>query len=173
MDPHHDPIYQLLRMAKAKGKIKKGAAKPRRQPNKELAKKGVLTDRHSHKVADEVFWRVLENNGGLYTPTANALMQEFPGLSYTRGAVQIRAEKQPERLAAIREGLVDEAEKGLRMLVRTGGGEPGVMLNAIKYYLDRLGALRGYGAKPVEVTASAGEEGAETPAVSLTIKIAQ
>lgn len=104
------------------------------------------------KLTDKQFWTILRKNAGLYARTARAIEKEW-GIDYTRQAVKLRAERQPDRLADILEETVDLAEEGLHDLMRNP--LPNIRLKAIELYLKSKGSNRGYHQK--EAVSHSGE----------------
>jgi hypothetical protein len=72
---------------------------------------------------------------------------------YTRQSVWKRATGDPEQLGDIIEEALDIAEEGLQSLIRTA--PPNVRLQAIQFFLKAKGKSRGYGDKPLEISATA------------------
>jgi hypothetical protein len=162
-------------MAKAKRK-KATTIKPSKAPR--LQPEVVNVASKTHKVADVVFWQVFAECGGAYAATARALVRMYPGLSYSRAAVQLRAMRYPEKLKEVRDKIVDDAEEALHDIINDDADAFGkaARVRAAMYVLDKRGKDRGYGTEKtgVNVNVNKGEgEADDTAAVSLTIKIAQ
>lgn len=136
--------------------------------------KTVNQDNITHKISDDIFWKVLEECSGQYTKTA-VMIQETYAVEYGRSAVQQRAMRQPERLSAIRDKIVDDAEEALHDIINDAGdpfGKP-ARVKAAMYILNKKGAARGYHEKPAEISATLDQGEGDAKPISLTIKIAQ
>lgn len=128
----------------------------------------------THKLSNAEFWTILRDNGGLFARTAKAIERKYK-ISFSRSAVKQRADTEPHLLNDIIEESLDIAEEGILFLMKQKG-DIAVQLNAIKYYLNKKGASRGYGERAIELNATAGavnNDEACAAAVSLTIKIAE
>jgi hypothetical protein len=106
------------------------------------------------KVSDENFWKILEANMGLYENTSRMIKKQL-GVSYTRAACYIRANKEPERLKQIYEVRIDIAETTLLQNLKSS--DQRVSQKAAEFLLKTIGKTRGYYEKS-EVKILTGQE---------------
>lgn len=156
-------------MSKSNAIAQQKQSKPKAKPKP----KRKLNAQHLN---DELFWKALEENAGLFARTKRYIEQKYK-ITYTRSAIEIRAKKEPERLAQIQEQFVDDAEETVVTIMRIG--QPALRLKAAEIILKAKGRRRGYSDRPsVEVSATTGQPGAEGSAeqpvqTTLIIKVAQ
>jgi hypothetical protein len=138
--------------------------KPKKSATKAVKRKGakakapVAAEKKGYKLSDAEFWAMLRANGGLFSRTARAIEAKFQ-IPFTRQAVAERANNNPELLADIEEEVIDIAEESLQGLVRAA--PPAVRLAAAQFLLKNKGKKRSYGDKPLEISATATQNGGE------------
>lgn len=110
--------------------------KEKKNVRKKLKKKTILK-----KVSDENFWKILAANMGLYENTSRMIKEKL-GVSYSRVACYVRANKDPERLKQIYEVRIDLAE--ITLLKNLKSKDDRVSQKAAEFLLKTIGKKRGY-----------------------------
>jgi hypothetical protein len=100
-------------------------------------------------LSNRQFWALLRDNAGLYARTARKAL-EVHQVTISRQAIKDRAEKDPDKLADIREETVEVAEDGLISLMRQNEDKR-VKLEATRTFLKAQGRSKGWGDK-VDIT---------------------
>ena len=93
------------------------------------------------KVTQHQFEEAIRKTGGLYSASVNYIKKKWR-IDITRQSVKERAEKNPELLQEVREAAKDKAESVVFDCMSDKNST--VKFKAATYYLDRLGADRGY-----------------------------
>ena len=107
------------------------------------------------KVTQHQFEEAIRKTGGLYSASVNYIKKKW-GVDITRQAVKDRAEKSPELLNEVREAAKDKAESVVFDCMSDKNST--VKFKAATYYLDRLGADRGYEVKSTVDHTTKGEK---------------
>lgn len=94
-----------------------------------------------HRLTNKEFWECIAEAGGLYARCARIINERF-SMSFTRQAVRVRAEKDPDQLMQIVETGLDIAEEKYLQLFESTNER--IKLKALQFYLRTKGKDRGY-----------------------------
>lgn len=109
-----------------------------------MSTKQLQSIKQSHKVTDEEFLDALIETNGILTLTAKLIRQKY-GISYSRQAAHVRAEKFRAELGEMRESILDYSEAWLVKCLTNEDGDLKVNTKIAMFLLSNLGKKRGYG----------------------------
>lgn len=130
-------------------------------------------EKKSHKITDIEFWAAMRLGFGNYAKVAR-IIEKKHNIKYTRQSVKAKADQNPDAFADVKEELKDLAEATLQELMITA--PPNVRLEAATRLLKSQAKERGWGEKPLEISATAEQEAEEQAkpmggGLRLTIKV--
>lgn len=94
------------------------------------------------KLSDRQLWDCLNASAGGYAEAAEFAKERY-NISISRISIRARALRDPDQLALIGKITLNEAENGLRVLMKSSSNEM-VKLKAITFYLETKGKEHGW-----------------------------